>query len=70
MTTSVVGLKKNKQPKTVTYAKISPKMVNPRDRAGNAEEEEGSVPWSVIALSVDSVYRCQVFIASMEEVVS
>ena len=26
--------------KTVTYAKISPKMVNPRDRAGNAEEED------------------------------
>ena len=26
--------------KTITYAKISPKMVNPRDRAGNVEEEE------------------------------
>ena len=26
--------------KTVTYAKISPKMVNLRDVAGNAEEEE------------------------------
>ena len=26
--------------KTVTFAKISPKMVNPRDLAGNAEEEE------------------------------
>ena len=26
--------------KTVTYAKISPKMVNPREVAGNAEEEE------------------------------
>ena len=26
--------------KTVTYAKISPKLVNPRDIAGNAEEEE------------------------------
>ena len=25
----------------VTYAKISPKMVNPRDIAGNAKEEEG-----------------------------
>ena len=25
-----------------TYAKISPKMVNPRDIAGNAEEEEVS----------------------------
>ena len=24
----------------VTYVKISPKMVNPRDIAGNAEEEE------------------------------
>ena len=24
----------------VTYAKISPKTVNPRDKAGNAEEEE------------------------------
>ena len=24
----------------VTYAKISPKMVNPRDIAGNVEEEE------------------------------
>ena len=26
--------------KTVTYAKISPEMVSPRDIAGNAEEEE------------------------------
>ena len=26
--------------KTVTYAKISPKMVNPRDIAGEREEEE------------------------------
>ena len=26
--------------KTVTYAKISPKLVNPRDIAGKAEEEE------------------------------
>ena len=24
----------------VTYAKISPKLVKPRDKAGNAEEEE------------------------------
>ena len=35
VTTSVVGLK------MVTYAKLSPKMVNPTDIAGNAEEEEG-----------------------------
>ena len=34
VTTSVVGLKR------VTYAKISPKMVKPRDIAGTAEEEE------------------------------
>ena len=51
VTTSMVGLKNkqtnkqktNKQTnktKTVTYAKISPKMMNPRDMAGNAEEEE------------------------------
>ena len=26
--------------KTVTYAQISPKMVNPRDIAGNAEQEK------------------------------
>ena len=26
--------------KTVTYAEMSPKMVNPRDKAGNTEEEE------------------------------
>ena len=32
MTSLMVGLK--------TYAKISPKMVKPRDIAGNAEEEE------------------------------
>ena len=32
--TSMSGLK------TVTYAKIPPKMVNPRDIVGNAEEEE------------------------------
>ena len=36
VTTSMVGLKK----KTVTYAKISPEMVKPRDIAGNAEEEK------------------------------
>ena len=29
----------NKQ-KASTFAKISPKLVNPRDKAGNAEEEE------------------------------
>ena len=34
--TSMVGLKKTK---TVTCAKISLKTVNPRDKAGNAEEE-------------------------------
>ena len=36
MTTSLFGLKKKK---TVTYAEISPKMVNPRDLAENTEEE-------------------------------
>ena len=30
----------HKKKKAVTYAKISPKMVNLRDLAGNAEEEE------------------------------
>ena len=34
MTTSMVGLK------TDTYAKIFPKVLNPKDLAGNAEEEE------------------------------
>ena len=34
VTTSKVGLKK-----MITYTKILPKMVNPRDIAGNAEEE-------------------------------
>ena len=33
MTTSMVGLRNG-------HAKISPKLVNPRDRAGDAEEEE------------------------------
>ena len=36
VTTSKVGLKK----KRVTYAKISQKIVNPREIAGNVEEEE------------------------------
>ena len=39
----MVGLKKKKEKEktnTVIYAKISPKMVNPRDIAGDAEEEE------------------------------
>ena len=27
----------------VTYAKISPKIVNPSDSAGNTEEEEGNI---------------------------
>ena len=39
MATSMVGLK------TVTYAKISPKMANPRDITGSAEEEEGEVAY-------------------------
>ena len=34
MITSMVGLK------MITYTKISPKMVNPIEIAGNAEEEE------------------------------
>ena len=34
VTTSVTGLK------MVTYTQLSPKMVNPRDIAGNAEEED------------------------------
>ena len=34
VTTSMVGVK------TVIYTKISPRMVNPRGVAGNAEEEE------------------------------
>ena len=34
--------KKNKN-KTVTYAKISPNTLNPRDTAGNAEEEEDNI---------------------------
>ena len=37
VTTSIVGLKK----KRVKYTKVSPKMVNPRDLAENAEEEKG-----------------------------
>ena len=37
VTTSMVGLKKK------TYTKISPRMVNPWDIAGNAEEEEETV---------------------------
>ena len=32
--------KKKKKKKPVTYAKISLKMVNPRDIAGNAEEKK------------------------------
>ena len=31
---------KQKTNKTFTSAKISPKIVNPRDKAGNVEEEE------------------------------
>ena len=37
VTASVISLWDSK---TVTYAKISPKMVNPRDIPGKAEEEE------------------------------
>ena len=39
----MVGLKKKK--KTATYAKISPKMVNPRDTAGNTEEVQYFSPF-------------------------
>ena len=37
VTTSMVGFKKKIKTKTITYAKISPKMVNTTDNAGNAE---------------------------------
>ena len=38
---------------TVTCAKISPKMVNPRDKAGMAEEEdEESALGLIVAVSV------------------
>ena len=37
VTTSFVGLK------LVTYTEISPKMVKPTDKAGNAEEEKRKV---------------------------
>ena len=43
VTTSMVGLK------MVTCAKISPKMMNPRDIAGNTEEEEW--PWPSFKVS-------------------
>ena len=40
----------NNNNKTVTYAQISPKMVNPRNRTGTAEEEHhfpnGAFCWS------------------------
>ena len=43
--------------KMATYAKISPKVVNPRDIAGNAkEEEEISHSYSVMPSIVGSVY--------------
>ena len=37
--------------KKVTYAKISPKMVNPGDIAGNAEEEEGWLKYGTLSKS-------------------
>ena len=47
VTTSRVGLKKNKkQPnkqKTVTNAKISPEMVNPREKAGKRRRRRRTV---------------------------
>ena len=42
VTTSMVGLK------AVTHANISPKLVNPRDKAGNAEEED----WSRVIVKI------------------
>ena len=38
--------------KMVTYAKISPKVVNPRDIAGNTEEEEEYVILKNIGVGV------------------
>ena len=61
VTTSMVGLKKatttttttntkqNKNP--VTYAKISPEMVNPRDIDGNAGKEEEEEAGTVVSVS-------------------
>ena len=46
---------KNKN-KTVKYAKISPKMVNPRDIAGNSEEEEETLN-SEIALAMKITFK-------------
>ena len=43
--TSMVGLNTNQnKTKKVTYTKISSKMVNPKDGAGKAEEENGGLP--------------------------
>ena len=54
--TSMVGLK------TVMYAKISPKMVNPRDIAGSAWEEEEHVTSNILYIRVYwqlSDFRCR-----------
>ena len=53
VTASVVGFK-NKNKEIVTFAKLSSKVVNPRDFAGNAEGEE-----EVVYFSIESARSCE-----------
>ena len=64
MTTSMVGLE------TVTYAKISPKVVNPRDIAGEPRRRRRRRNFylSVAERSIveaDSSLRCALLVAGM-----
>ena len=43
--------------KTVTCTKISPKMVNPRDIAGNAEEEEEESYNTIVAIKKNKIWE-------------
>ena len=54
MTTSIAGLKKKKKKKkkTATYAKISPKMVNPRDLVGERRRRRRNTFKQYIILSL------------------
>ena len=49
--------------KEVTQGQISPKMVNPRDIAGNAEEEEEEEVDYVLSMGVIASFICRCYVS-------
>ena len=54
----------------VTYAKISPKKVNPRDKAGNADDEEEARYDPVVSHSQGRCHTTRPLMQFSQEVIS